>query len=131
MQKLFNVKAGIAASQKALLATTYFLQRRTNKISTQNESSLFYLIILTGFFILLELSYFVQCNKTYLGVFTFVSKNLHIPATIIPGVLYFIGAQLCIHALYCLSLWIIIELITDAIPILAKNKIYVIIAIWL
>lgn len=107
---------------------------RGNKIFSnppKKDGSLFYLTILTGFFILLELSYFVQCNKTYLGVFTFVSKNLHIPATIIPGVLYFLGAQIFIHALYCLGLWIIIELLTGFIPILARNKIYIIIAIWL
>jgi arylsulfatase A-like enzyme len=75
----------------------------------RGEASLPWLIILTSFFLLLEFSFFIQCNRVYLSDYTFVSKNLSIPAAIIPGVLYFIAAQCSVHLLYCLGLWVVIE----------------------
>src|SRR5579872_3662405 len=102
-----------------------------NITSPKKEGIIFYLLILTGFSMLLELSYFIQCNRVYLSDYTFVSKNLSIPVTILPGILYFICAQIVIHALYCFTLWVVIELISGLIQPFARNKINVVIAIWL
>lgn len=77
------------------------MQVRSNKKS----ELLWYLIILTSFFILLEISFFIQCNQIYLSDFNFISHKLTIPWRIIPGVMFFLGAQLFLHALFCLYSW--------------------------
>lgn len=66
---------------------------------------LFYLFLLTVFFVLLEISFFIQCNSIYLGDFSLVSSQLHIPSTILPGIFYFIFVQISLHILYCLIVW--------------------------
>lgn len=104
-----------------MLITTYQNKRET----------LFYLLILTSFFMLLEFSYFLQINSAYLADYTFVSKNLDIPFTILPGILYFIFSQFLVHACYCLGLWMIIELICSLIKPKAKYKIHFILGIWI
>ncbi len=70
--------------------------------SASIRTTLFYLLLLTGFFILLEISFFIQCNKAYLGDFTYVSGQIRIPTSIVPGILFFIGAQLFVHFGFCL-----------------------------
>lgn len=55
----------------------------------QNDGIFLYLLLLTAFFLLLEISFFIQCNRAYLSDYTFVSDNLHIPVTIVPGILFF------------------------------------------
>lgn len=67
----------------------------------------FYLLLLTGFFILLEFSFFIQCNRAYLSDYTFVSDHLTIPSTIFPGVFYFLFCQLALHLLFCLLTWFV------------------------
>ncbi|HEX4044380.1 MAG TPA: sulfatase-like hydrolase/transferase [Gammaproteobacteria bacterium] len=71
----------------------------------QKSNLFFYLLSLTGFFLLLEISFFIQCNKSYFYVFNFVSANLELPITLLPGILYFIVAQLSVHIGYCLLIW--------------------------
>jgi len=88
----------------------------------KSERILFYLLFLTGFFLLLELSFFIQCNRTYLADYVFVSDNLHIPSTILPGIFYFIFAQLLVHLAYCYVIWIIVSLIKN-LGFLTSNQI--------
>lgn len=78
-----------------------------SKRENNPEGILFYLSLLTGFFLLLEISFFIQCNKAYLGDFTFVSHQIHIPWRILPGIAYFILAQLSLHALFLGVVWCI------------------------
>lgn len=72
------------------------------------EGLFFYLFLLTCFLVLLEISFFIQCNKAYLGDFTFVSNHITIPWRIVPGILAFLAAQLFLHALYLGLLWVMI-----------------------
>lgn len=95
------------------------------------EGIVLYLLLLTFFLVLLEISYFIQCNGIYLSDFTFVSKNLNIPVTIVPGILYFLLSQFLVHLFYILSVWCIIELIAKLIPVAAKQKISFSISIWI
>lgn len=81
------------------------LMQNPSKPKQASEGILFYLIILTGFFFLLELSFFVQCNKAYLGDFTFVSHHIQIPWRILPGIVYFVFAQLFLHLLFAFIVW--------------------------
>jgi arylsulfatase A-like enzyme len=76
-----------------------------NPLKQENDGLLFYLALLTGFFFLLEVSFFIQCNKAYLGDFTFVSNQIHIPWRIMPGIAYFIFAQLLLHTLFLFIVW--------------------------
>ena len=70
-----------------------------------------YLIILTAFFLLLELSFFFTCNQTYLSTFNFVSSNIHLPLAIVPSILFFIFAQLFVHIMYCMLIcWISVSM---------------------
>lgn len=69
----------------------------------KNKSWLFiYLSALTAFFILLEISFFIQASSLYLGVFKIVTYHLKIPATVFPGIAYFLLMQLVIHFAYLL-----------------------------
>ncbi len=72
---------------------------------TNQDGLLFYLSLLTCFFLLLEISFFIQCNKAYLGDFTFVSNQIHIPWRVLPGIGFFIFAQLLVHFLFLMLLW--------------------------
>ena len=80
-----------------------------NPLKRENnpDGILFYLTLLTGFFLLLEISFFIQCNKAYLGDFTFVSNQIHIPWRILPGIAYFVLAQVVLHALFLGVVWVI------------------------
>ena len=100
--------------------------------SKQKYSSvLFYLLILTSFLMMLEISFFIECNRAYLSDYTFLTTNISIPRTIIPGILYFVFAQTLVHFVYCFLLWMIIELIFGLLHPLPNRKIYYVIAIWM
>jgi arylsulfatase A-like enzyme len=98
--------------------------------SGKNEGIFFYLLLLTGFFILLEISYFIQCNRAYLSVFTWVSNNIHIPAAILPGIFYFLLAQLTVHFCYCVLVFVVTSLISNLFHLLPNTKIRLAISIW-
>ncbi|VVC75885.1 hypothetical protein AQUSIP_11860 [Aquicella siphonis] len=89
-----------------------------------------YLILLTSFFLLLEISFFIQCNRAYLSDYTFVSDNLHIPLTIIPGVLFFLAAQMFIHIMYCFIVWIVVQLSAPVLPFMDARKFYYAAGVW-
>lgn len=99
--------------------------------ANKKDGILFYLLILTSFFILLEISFFIQCNRIYLSDYTFVSDTLNIPITILPGILYFIAIQLLIHAAFCFIIWIMTECITSWIPFLFSRKLKFSVGLWL
>jgi len=94
-------------------------------LNPKKEGTLPYILLLTGFLMLLEFSYFIQCNRAYLSDYTFVSKNLSIPLTILPGIFYFIAAEFTIHLAYALIVWIVVT----CLPF--RNKVNSAIIIWL
>lgn len=65
----------------------------------------FYLLALTSLFILLEISFFIQASDEYLGAFKIVAYHLKIPASVFPGVAYFLSMQLLIHLAYAFFIW--------------------------
>ncbi len=73
--------------------------------SKKSQQIFFYLFLLTFFLILLEISFFIQCNKAYLSDFNFVSNQITIPVSILPDILLFILAQISIHLTFCLTVW--------------------------
>jgi len=89
----------------------------------QSSTGLYFcLFSLTFFFVLLEISYFIQCNRAYFGDFTFVSGSLSIPLSILPGVLFFLLAQAAVHIAYVLSIGVMTQLLARLFN-LAANKI--------
>lgn len=71
----------------------------------QQKDVLAYLLVLTGFFILLEISFFIQCHQMHFKSFAIVSKSLHFPLIIMPDILFFIVAQLAVHFIYAVGIW--------------------------
>ena len=55
------------------------------------------LFLLTGFFLLIEISFFIQCYQSYLIDYLFMSRDMTIPWSVLPGILYFIFAELIVH----------------------------------
>lgn len=95
------------------------------------EGIFFYLLLLTSFFFFIEISFFIECNKVYLSDFTFVANNIHLPLSILPGIIYFFLAQLFLHALYCIFIGLLTQLIVNLFPQLETKKIFLAIVIWL
>ncbi len=86
--------------------------------------------ILTCFLFLLEISFFIQCNKAYLSDFTFVTNQIHIPAAVIPGILYFIAAQIAVHIVYALFLILVVRSLAGYFSPDNGKSFYAAIGIW-
>lgn len=99
--------------------------------SAKNPGFFIYLILLTGFFLLLEVSFFIQCNRTYFYDFSFVTDNLHIPVTVLPGIFYFLLAQLFVHFIYCCLVWTICSLIINLWRLTENQVILFSIMVWI
>jgi arylsulfatase A-like enzyme len=99
---------------------------------TKNKDDiLFYLLILTGFFLLLETSFFIQSNRVYLADFSFVSEHLHIPASMWPAVFFFIGAQLLLHFIYCFFVYCVSIPIANLFRLEGMPRLKLAIGVWL
>jgi arylsulfatase A-like enzyme len=97
----------------------------------KSEGLFIYLLLLTCFYLLLELSYFIQCNRAYLSDYEFMADNLRVPSTIWPGILFFIFAQLAVHFAYCVMVWIVVELSASVLRLSSDRKIIFGIAVWI
>lgn len=91
----------------------------------------FYLAILTLFFIFLEISFFIQCNQAYLSDFSFVADKIHIPYTIIPGILHFTFSQLLLHATFCVLIWLVAVLAANTLKIKGEQRLRFAVGVWL
>lgn len=90
----------------------------------------FYLTILTGFFLLLELSFFITCNKVYLVDFTHVATDLTIPYSALPAMFFFIFIEIALHFLYVLSIWFSTILISKLLH-LDRNQYFILsVGLW-
>lgn len=98
---------------------------------TSGDSVFLYLLILTGFFFLLEISFFIQCNKAYLSDFTFMSSQLQMPVSVLPGIVYFVFAQLFVHVSYCVLAWLLAESVARLFKIQGERKIILCIGVWM
>jgi hypothetical protein len=82
-----------------------------------------YLLLLSGFFFLLEISFYIQCNHAYLVDYQLIASELNVPRTILPGIFYFLFSELFVHASFCLLTWGMAVLIAYLFQ-LPKNKIF-------
>lgn len=90
-----------------------------------------FLLLLTGFFLLLEISFFIQCNKAYFADFTFVSSHLHIPVAIMPGILFFLFAQVAVHFVFCFLIFALVYLIANFFRLTEDCTLWLALALWL
>ncbi len=96
-----------------------------------NKELLSYLLILTGFYLLLEISFFIQCNKAYLFDFNFISDHLQIPSTIYPGLAQFVFVQLSLHLLYAVLIYQNVVVFLNTVPRFNPHKIFIAISAWI
>lgn len=95
------------------------------------KSLLAYLLLLTGFYFLLEISFFIQCNQAYFSDFTFVSDRMRIPAGIILPSLFYLGVQISLHLVYCVTVWIIALLNAALFQLTHQKRFLLAISLWL
>lgn len=101
--------------------------RHTNR----NSEVFIFLLLLTGFFLLLEISFFIQCNRTYFSDYTFMSDHIRLPPTIWPGIFYFLLAQLSVHLIYCIFIWEISRSVARLLKLSSNQEIKLSIGVWL
>lgn len=101
-----------------------------NQIKIKYSDILLYLVILTLFFILFEVSFFIQSNKAYVNDFISAKGAISIPGAIIPQILAFIGAHLLIHAVFCLLVFACVVGTFNAIPNSRHHQTSFTIAYW-
>lgn len=97
----------------------------------KKTGTLFSLLILTGFFILLEISFFIQTNKTYFIDFGFVAEKINFSAAMLNDIYFFIFAQLLVHMVFCLWIWGVSSLISLFFHFSGNKKIFTALGIWL
>lgn len=66
-----------------------------------------YLLLLTTVFLLAEISFFIQCTQVYFHDFHMIADRIPVPASIIPGILFFIFSHLLIHLGFAALLWLV------------------------
>ncbi len=86
---------------------------------------------MTAFFILIEVAFFILCNDSYLYTFVYVSDKIHLPFAIVPGIAFFVFAQLLVHFCYCLLAAVFAAWMIDAFRIKPENYLLFAIAVWL
>jgi len=79
---------------------------KKNPQHTTKNYLLSYLLVLTVFFIGLEVSAFIQSSDIYLGDYKLVAEHLNIPANVVPGILYFVLVQLFLHGCFVFVTWL-------------------------
>ncbi len=89
-----------------------------------------YLLILTCFLILLQISFLLVCNAFYLADFREISTHLSVPASSVPGILFFIAAQAGIHLLYCVMVWFAAVFCGSLLHLTAQNKFNFALILW-
>ena len=99
---------------------------------TKHRSELFYyLLFFTAFFLLAQISFFIQCNKVFFLDFTStLSDNFIFPFVILPGIFYAILLQLGLHFTFCVLIWILTCLVLNSSFLKIKNPIHIAIIIW-
>lgn len=107
------------------------IESRTTLRDSNASGMFFCLLLLTSFFFLLEISFFIQCNKFYFEDFSFVTDNLKVPTSILPSIFYFIVAQLIVHLIYCLLIYVVTLLVANLFYLSSSKKIRLGIGLWI
>jgi len=87
------------------------------------------LLAITGIFILIEISFFIQCNKF---IFDFVTlSDLPIfPMSSLPNIILFVFLELLIHFLFCILIWALTLMLLPIHSTLKKQVISIGVILW-
>lgn len=99
--------------------------------SVSKQGLFLYLNILTAFFLLLEISFFITCNKIYLEDFTHVAADLTIPFSVLPAIFFFILIEISLHFFYALSIWWVTLLICKLLYLKTDQGFLLGLVLWL
>ncbi len=103
-------------------------------IATTSElkhTSIFgYLLVLTFFFVLLELSFSIQTNGFEFSDIRLITHALTIPPTIIPGIIFFILAQLMLHLVFCVAVTLVTIAIARLLHLTPNRTLYLGVGTW-
>lgn len=91
------------------------MHQHIQQINERKSGLLSYLLLLTVFFILLEISFFIQSSDIYLSDVNLVADHFKIPGKVIPGILYFLFIQLFLHFLFTFFIWAMVRLVGVAL----------------
>lgn len=91
------------------------------QLSNKKTGLLNYLFLLTLFFVLLEISLFIQGREIYLSDFKLVASHLRVPLNVIPGVLYFLFIQVLVHVSFVLLIWSLAHLVGVALKLSSQK----------
>src|SRR5437016_5332161 len=97
----------------------------------RNFSIAWPVLFLTSFFGLLEISFFIQSNKIYVQDFNSLPDSFHIPFAILPGIFYFLFAQLALHLSFAFLTYSIAFLAARFLHLPETKKTNFTITIWL
>lgn len=82
-----------------------------NQENNTPASGLFaYLLLLTTTFIFFEISFLIQRSGFYFADAKFMTAHLTIPWLVVPGILFFLFAQLLVHFLFTSVIWAVARL---------------------
>lgn len=93
-------------------------------------SIFYYLLLLTVFFISLEISFVIQTNGFELSDVRLITHAITIPTTIIPGIVFFVLAQLALHLAFCMVITLITIAIANLLHLTATRTLYLGVGIW-
>lgn len=106
--------------------TIQFLKIETMK--KYNYEILLVSLCLTFFFIFFEISLFLQCNQTYFISYTAISQRMTLPTAILPGLIFFLLAQLLLHFIFASFIALLSYSFVRYFKM--NNSLFVVIIIW-
>lgn len=95
------------------------------------KSLLFYLLILTTFFLLFEVSFFIACDKAYVAHFTNSSLHLTIPTITLLSIFFFILIELGLHFFFTILIWTFTIAISRLFRFKNQQNLLLAISLWL
>ena len=100
-------------------------------MSNKKNNLLFYLTLLTGLFVLLEISFFIQSNQLYLGDYRLIADRLQIPSAVFPGAIFFFTIQFLLHVVFIFYIWGLTRLAASTLRYSAAQTERLGIGLWL
>jgi arylsulfatase A-like enzyme len=83
--------------------------------SARQQDLFIYLLLLTGVFLLLEISFAVQGSGIYLGDFEYIANHLQIPRSVLPAIFFYLFAQLSLHLSFTMVVWAVARILGGAL----------------
>jgi arylsulfatase A-like enzyme len=97
----------------------------------KNVNILFYISLLTVFFILIEISYFIILKNNYLPQLNILTDQFQIPQSVFSALFFLILAQIAVHLCFSVMVWLIVLGVSDYFQFNDRVKFNLAIIIWI